>query len=360
MNPLPSAPSFRARAVRAPWLGALLAAAALTVQAQVAMPYYTAEQALQGLYGRHEQPRAQAFQAEATRLVQTAQAHCAQSAPLSALRTQWQQTLLAWQALATPAIGPVVARRSQRQIDFWPPRPALLKKALDRAPQSLADLERIGSPAKGFPALEQLLWATPPDAPLPAATCAYATLVAQGIEAEAAALQTAFEARADKDWSDSAEDTGAAFAEWINQWLGGLERLRWAYIEKPLRSANGRAPAFARSTREADVADWQAQWQSLRAQARLAPGQYATPPAPGEALVPIEALLMGKGQLALAQRWAQALDKVDAGFAALSPQTPPQALLALAQQMKAVTVLYQNEVAGALDVPLGFSDADGD
>jgi hypothetical protein len=36
--------------------------------------------------------------------------------------------------------------------------------------------------------------------------------------------------------------------------------------------------------------------------ARLRSDQYAAPPVSGEALIPIEALLIGKGHLALSQR----------------------------------------------------------
>lgn len=334
-----------------------------TVQTPVlAMPYYTGEQALQGVYTHHLPPLAQAFVTDAERLAATSEQHCSGQASLPEMRTAWQQALLRWQALSSPAVGPLVARRSQRQIDFWPTRPQLLQKALARAPQTLADMDRVGTPAKGFPAMEQLL---APDAPaLTPTQCRFATLAAQAIAVEALELQTALDALARKDWSESPEDTASAFGEWINQWLGGLERLRWAHIEKPLQSHRtvGRRGEveFPRHTRETNLADWRAQWQSLRAQARLTPAQLAQPPQPGQSLVPIEALLMGKGQLALAQRWAQALDAVNAGMDALKPQASARELLALTQRMKAVTVLYQNEVAGALDVPLGFSDADGD
>ena len=100
--------------------------------------------------------------------------------------------------------------------------------------------------------------------------------------------------------------------------------------------------------------------QSLVDMARLRPEGYAAPPQPGKALVPIEALLLGKGLKPLAQRWAQAVDRASADLAALTPDASDDDLLAMAQRMKAVTVLYQNEVAAALDVPLGFSSADGD
>jgi len=261
-------------------------------------------------------------------------------------------------------VGPVLTRRSQRAIDFWPTRPALITKALAQAPRALADLERIGTPAKGIPALEWLL-----RRPLDAATCAYAGLLSQGLEAEAAALSTEIAALATTTAQEStreAEDEnptmGPLFVEWVNQWLGGWERLRWAHIEQPVQKARSRqgGPEFARQDRAANLADWRAQWAQLKAQARLAPGQLQAPPQPNQTLIPIEALLLGKGQLGLAERWARALDKVDARLAALQPQAGDKELLALAQEMKSVTVLYQNEVAQALDVPLGFSEADGD
>jgi len=329
------------------------------------MPYYTAEQALLGVY-RHRLPTlAQAFEQSSAQLVTSTEAHCQGRAPLAELRTHWQQTLVHWQTLSSPQLGPLVARRSQREIDFWPTRERLLRQALEKAPQALAEMQRVGAPAKGFPALEQLLASASGPALAPA-TCQYAGLVAQGIAVEASALNTELIALAKKDWSETPNDAASAFAEWINQWLGGLERLRWAHIEKPIQThhttgaPSSEPVAFPRLTREANLADWRAQWQSLQAMARLRPDQYAAPPVPGEALIPIEALLIGKGQLALAQRWAQAIDRTSADLAALTPQTSDNALLDTAQRMKALTVLYQNEVAAALDVPLGFSSADGD
>lgn len=329
------------------------------------MPFYNADQALQGVYSFRLPALALAFEQASSQLVDRTKAHCQGQATLVELSAQWQLALVSWQALSSPELGPLVARRSQREIDFWPTRERLLRQALVKAPQTLADMERVGTPAKGFPAFEQLL-ASASATRLTPATCQYASLVAQGIAAEAAALNTDFAALAQKDWDGSPEDATTAFAEWINQWLGGLERLRWAHIEKPIQThrttgaPSDQRVAFPRLTPEANLADWRAQWQSLRAMARLNPSQYAAPPTPGHAFLPIEALLIGQGQLALAQRWAQAIDQTSDDLDALTPQTSDNELLAVAQRMKAVTVLYQNEVAAALDVPLGFSSADGD
>jgi predicted lipoprotein len=322
-------------------------AAGQTAAPIVAAPYYSAEQALQGLYTHHLPPLAKDFQAQADRLVETTAQYCKGQATLPALRAQWQNTLVSWETLSTPAVGPLVTRRSQRQIDFWPTRPDLLRRSMEKTPATLADMDRVGTPA----------------APAPA--CRYAELIAQGIAAEARELQNELGQQATKEWDDEPELTTASLAEWVNQWLAGLERLRWAHIEKPItthqttgNAAKGTPVPYARLDRESNLRDWRAQWQSLLAQGRLPPG--AAPPAAGQALVPMEALLMGRGQLALAQKWGQALDQVTAGMDKLTPRSGERELLAVTKSMKAVTVLFQNEVAAALDVPLGFSDADGD
>ncbi len=310
--------------------------------------------------------------------------------------------MAAWEALSTPAVGPVLTRRSQRQIDFWPTRPELVSKGLAKAPQTLADMEKIGTLAKGLPAMELLLAQSRPqdsarvrvldarglksgekpkevpfsNTPMPGATCQYLSLLAQGVQTEAHELGAELAVWAAKDWlsitESDPEATRTAFAEWLNQWLGGVERLRWMHLEKPIKTVQtlgnhlkGNPPAFARLDRAANLAGWRAQWTSLRAQGQLNPAQRQQPPAPGQAMVPIEALLLGKGHIALAHRWSQALDMVSTRLDALPTRAPARTadhrqMLAATAALRAVTVLFQNEVASALDLSLGFSDADGD
>ncbi|MEZ5702756.1 MAG: imelysin family protein [Burkholderiaceae bacterium] len=112
--------------------------------------FASGEQALQGLYGHHMPPRAHAFETAAQDLLTATQQHCQAPGQVDALAAAWRRALLAWDALSTPALGPVIERRSQRLIDFWPTRETLLDKALRQAPQSLADMARVGTPAKGF------------------------------------------------------------------------------------------------------------------------------------------------------------------------------------------------------------------
>jgi uncharacterized protein len=330
-----------------------------TAHAQVAFPFYSGEQALQGLYGHHMPARAHAFDAAAQDLLAAARRHCQGPDPSGALAAAWRRALLAWAALSTPAVGPVIERRSQRLIDFLPTRTALLEKALRQAPQSLPDMARVGTPAKGFGAIDQLLRA--PSSP---AHCPYLVLVAEGIAQEASALRTGFDGLATRDWTEDESQARSAFGEWINQWLGGLERLRWMHIEQPIQKArtagDGRPPAFARQQMADNVAEWRSQWAALLAQASLTPESRSQPPQPGQGLIPIEALLMGKGHIALAERWAAALAGASTAFEQLPAEPDEATLMALSKTLKGVTALYQGEVAAALDVPLGFSDADGD
>lgn len=337
---------------------AVAGAAAAAPAPELAFPYYRAEQAVQGLRRRHLLPRAQRFAGQARALAEAASAHAQGGLTRPALYTAWQQARLAWMALAQPALGPLLTRRSQREIDFWPLRPALLQQALQQPPQDAAQLQRVGAPAKGFPAIEALLAAPPAPGQGP-----YLVLLAEAIDAEAQALLAGFEALAAQDLSQDEDAARAAHVEWINQWLGALEQLRWQQIEQPLqraRSAGLGRPPFARLQMADNRADWQLQWQTLLALARLQPAQRRDPPQPGQALLPIEALLLGKGHMRLAARWGHALDAVSARMAVLPAHPRQRELRALAAALKAVRTLYQAEVATALDVPLGFSSADGD
>lgn len=102
-------------------------------------------------------------------------------------------------------------------------------------------MERIGTPAKWLQALGWLLW-TQPVAPS-SAGCSYAGEVALDIEREALALQHEFTALAANDWSGAEPKTVAAgISALVNPWLGSMERLRWAQMEKPMRAASAKGP----------------------------------------------------------------------------------------------------------------------
>lgn len=335
-----------------------------------AVPYYDTVHALQGIYGHWALPRAQDFDRGARALVPAVAALCQApakdgKAALESARSAWQATARAWEQLAAVSVGPVIARRSQRAIDFTPTRPALIEKAIAAQPQGAKAFERIGTPAKGLPALEWLLWTRPVQPGSPA--CGYAHEVAQDVAREAAALQTAFTDAAGTDWGaeDEQEQSTQAIGEFVNQWVGGIERLRWAQMDKPLRAAgtgsSTRTPDYPRTASGNTLAAWAATWAGLRSVTVL-PAGSATP-VPGEALVPLEMYLRGKGLNPLADKLHQAADKVDASMAQVQKaglKNGKTAIQQTARDLAALKFLAESEVAPALQVSIGFSDADGD
>ncbi len=331
-----------------------------------AVPFYDTVHALQGIYGHWALPRAEDFDRSARALAPAIDALCQapasdSKAALAAARTVWQATTRAWEQLAAVSIGPVIARRSQRAIDFTPTRPALIEKAVVTQPQGAKAFERIGTPAKGLPALEWLLWARPVSPNSPA--CSYAHEVAQDVARESAGLQAAFATAAGTDWGAEGEQEQStqAISEFVNQWVGGIERLRWAQMEKPLRAAQGsKAPDYPRAASGDTLAAWSATWAGLRSVTAL-PAQAAVP-APGEALVPLEMYLRGKGLNPLADKLHAATTKVDASMAQVqkSGLQNKGAIQQTAKDLAALKFLAESEVAPALQVSIGFSDADGD
>ena len=367
--------------MKAPCLATALLLAALTgatgAQAQVAapswqreaIPFYDTVHALQGIYGHWALPRAQDFDRNARALVPAVAALCQAPAAdgraaLASARTAWQATARAWEQLAAVSIGPVIARRSQRAIDFTPTRPALIEKAIATQPQGAKAFERIGTPAKGLPALEWLLWTRPAQSGSPA--CSYAHEVAQDVARESAALHQDLANAASTDWGaeDEQEQSTQAISEFVNQWVGGIERLRWAQMEKPLRAAGSgtgtRPPDYPRSASGTTLAAWAATWAGLRSVTVL-PAGSATP-TPGEALVPLETYLRGKGLNPLADKLRRAADTVDTSMAQVQKNGVQNkaAIQQTAKSLAALKFLAESEVAPALQVSIGFSDADGD
>jgi len=331
---------------------------------KLAVPAYSPADILQGLHQHWTLPRADDFARQAQVLPVAVKTLCDAPAPAaqaqSDARGQWQATTHAWERLSAVAVGPLITRRSQRQIDFSPTRPGLIEKAIQSEPSGAAAMERIGTPAKGLPALEWLLW-TRPAAPGSAA-CRYATEVALDVEREALALQRDFQALAGTDWASAGpEKLASGLSELVNQWVGGVERLRWAQMEKPLRTAKSKdgAPEWPRAASGQTAASWTAQWEALRTLG-IAPG--AQVPMPGQGLVPLETYLRGKGAPEVASALAAATRQADLRIQKITGSRTPGAgpVMEAGQSLASLKRMAEAQVAPALDVGMGFSDADGD
>jgi uncharacterized protein len=315
---------------------------------RVAVPAYTPSSFVDGALRFWFVPRADAFARAATQLVEALRTDCGPAA-----RQAWRETLLAWTRLSAIAIGPLLERRSARRIDFQPSRPASIERAIAAQPDGEAALERIGSAAKGFGALEWLLWTR-----TTSASCAYALQLALDIAREAGALQAAFAAQRDRARDDEA--VVAVMDEMLNQWIGGLEQLRLQGIERPLHDARSRsrsrgrgAPTFPRGPSGTSAAEREARWQALRTFAVFEAGAA---PAPGEGPVALETYLRGKGLNSLADRLRSSASRAGSGLGSAEPAR----LQAASRRLATLKHLAEADVAPALDVRVGFSDADGD
>jgi predicted lipoprotein len=306
---------------------------------------------LQALYLDWYAPRSTDFARDSAQLKPTIQAVCdavpeQSEATLQQARQSWLKTLSRWEKLSAVSIGPLIERRSQRQIDFTPTRPRMIEKAVKSAPASLADMELVGTPAKGLPALEWLLWVKPMQ---PAsAECRYALLLAEEIEREALALNVAYKKAAIQELDKAAAN--AALSELVNQWVGGLERLRWPNMEMPVRvaitSKQKIDPVFPRHSSNAVAVSWPAQWEALRT---LAAGKGFS----------LEAALRAGKHDALADSLVAAIRKADKSMNGLQAADEARVLDA-ARELAALKLLLEDKVASALGIVIGFSDADGD
>ena len=336
-------------------------ALAQTNWAQVAVPAYSPTHVLLGLHQYWTLPRSDDFAREAKALPVAVKALCDAAAPTAqaqaAARGQWQATTCAWERLSAVAVGPLITRRSQRQIDFSPTRPKLIERAIKSAPIGSQAMELVGTPGKGLPALEWLLW-TQPVAPGSAA-CRYAVEVAHDIERDALALQQDFKTLAATEWQDAEPGTVVAgMNELVNQWVGGVERLRWAQMEKPLRAAGDKeAPEWPRTASGQTAQSWAAQWNALQALAVL---QGKEGPALGQGLVPLETYLRGMGHNTVANAFVEATRQADLRLQKISARGMPAQVLEAAGSLTSLKRVAEAQVAPAMDIGMGFSDADGD
>jgi uncharacterized protein len=276
-------------------------------------------------------PRATELVADGTRLEEALRAYCSSpGANVDAPREAWRRALAAWERLSVVSLGPLLEQRTRWRIDFSPTRPRLILRAVKAAPAGAADMELVGAPAKGLPALEWLLWTKPASPGTP--ECAYAVQVAADIGREAAQVE--------KDFAKG----GGTPSELVNQWVGGIARLHWKGMSRPLNVADttGAAPIFPRAASGATLVAWRAEWDALHALA-----------------APLASLLRERGSGKLAAELRLAVEHADVTMAALSG-TGSDELQAASDELAGLRHLVESEVAPALGVRIGFSDQDGD
>ena len=102
-------------------------------------------------------------------------------------------------------------------------------------------------------------------------------------------------------------------SEFVNQWVGGMERLRWAHGKSPARRPGSKAPGIPAQRQPEHLAAWAATWQGLRSvtvqkRQRRSPLHPAPPGATGD-------LPARQGPELAGRQATAAVQKVDASMA---------------------------------------------
>ncbi|MFM2328565.1 MAG: hypothetical protein RLZZ494_668 [Pseudomonadota bacterium] len=188
--------------------------------------------------------------------------------------------------------------------------------------------------------------------------CRFAQALVADMHAEAMALAEGFAKRIEAPGDERVMTE--RLTESLNQWVGGLEQLRMQALERPVLDMapnNPRArPRLPRQLSGASALDRQARWSALRT---LAVSEGLATPAPDTGLISIETLLRSQGRIDLADKLEEAAKEVDRTLEESLPNTP-ESLQAASRALATLGSLVSTEVAKALGVSMGFSDADGD
>lgn len=328
-------------------LGAAWLCTAWPAGAAEALPYAAYQGFVREIHARWYVPQSHAFVAAAERLARAMGQLCEGDEGLARARAQWLETVAGWEQFSAVRGGALLARRSPREIDFMPTRPEAIARAIAAAPADAKAMDEIGSPAKGLPALEWLMWRRPT---LDGPACRYAQQVAAAVLAEARLLQRAYVKTLSDDWDESAAEY--AMYEFLNLWASGLQKLWWEELDRPLQKAGGgRGPVWSRSASGHSRAGWLQQWAGLR---RLAVG-----PAPS-----LQQYLLAQGQPEAAAHLQQQVVAADAALAgvggALDTPAGRAQISAAIQALRGLQEFAEGEMATALHFVISFFDEDGD
>lgn len=271
----------------------------------------------------------------------------AQPAHMQQLQAQYAKAYLAWLELSAVVMGPMLDNNTVRQIDFRPLRLNLLERAIKKQPQGAQTMAMIGSPAKGFPALEYLLTQNNFKSGTP--QCNYAHEVVLDIAHTVAGLK----------WDD-AQAQGTGMQLYFNQLVGATHNLAWERMEKPLLKNRDEADANAGhwpfSEFQLTEKAWAAQWQGIE---HLLMVTSQTVPQADTQVIPLEAYLRGLGKIELADTLVAHSSAVDVAIRS-NDITKPASVQQSVKALKVLKGFLESEVAKGLKVSIQFSSSDGD
>jgi predicted lipoprotein len=303
-------------------------------------------------------------------------------AALQAARLAWRDTMRTWRELEALQLGPTLARRTSKTIDFWPTRPAVIDKAVQMTgtlavsgPEAEQAMQQWGTAAKGLPALEWLLFATDvPPAPLVGSDghCRYAQRISLSLAGETATLLAAWRDEAARWRSPQPPPVHKALSDTVNLFIGSIELLRGKKLAKGAEmQARARSGTAVPGQRHLDAFDSMRSgatrellWVHYEALAQLLLGRTRgldfTRDAPPLGL---DDVLVQAGHAAQAAALAPAVQRTRRTLRAL-PADPrrwtPAAVRRAAASLADLRAAIDPAVAQALDVTITFTDADGD
>lgn len=341
---------------------------------------------MQSLHDDWALPRYERLQAR-TRDLSAAVALACGEAPgrgpaLATARRAWHDSLLTWRQLEALQLGPTLARRTSKTIDFWPTRPAVIEKAVQMTAElpvtgAQADqaMMQWGSAAKGLPALEWLLFpegGAPAPATRDAGTCRYAQRISLALADEAAQLHAAWRDQAAR-WHGPPPPAQRALSDTLNLFVGSIELLRGKKLAKgaEMQARVRLGGAQAGGTKGLDAFDSlrsgstrEMLWAHADALAQLllgrTPGLAFTRDAPALGL---DDLLVQRGHAREVAALAPAVRRMRQALQALPTDTrqwTPARVRGAAESLAALRRAIDPAVALALDVTITFTDADGD
>lgn len=329
-------------------------------RSEMLFPYYGVTDVLDSAAQHHYAKDTAVLRTQLQKLSTITSKYCKGNGTLGSVKKQYTETYLAWLELSAVVIGPMLENNTVRQIDFRPLRVNLLERAIKKQPQGAQAMALVGSPAKGFPALEYLL--TQVRLEPNSSSCSYAQEVIDDIARTVSALQWQQGSAAQ---SEIEEEDSLALSSglqlYFNQLVGATHNLAWERMEKPLlknrdEAADGAAKQWPLSELSLTEKAWVAQWHGID---ELLVVKSQTVPLPRTHVIPLEAYLRGLGEIDLADSLVQYANAVDKAVLANTIANPDSIEHAV-EASKALKNFLETEVAKDLKVSIQFSSSDGD
>lgn len=326
-------------------------------RSRLLFPYYGVDDVINSTVVHHHARHTADLLQQLNLLEQSAVQYCRGDQALASLKQQFRHTYLSWLELSAVVWGPMLQNNTVRLLDFRPLRVNLLERAVSRQPSGEAQMKLVGSPAKGFPAIEYLL--SQPTFIPGSASCNYAQEVTRDMVRSVSSLQWQSADSANVDVEAEAGQLQAQMQLYFNQLVGALHNLAWERMEKPLLK-HTEEPDSDSSWPLAELgltqAAWSSQWQSVM---DLLVIQRAAAPDPAREVVPLEAYLRGLGQIELADTLVSHTRSANQAMQANQTDLPATVELSVVK-LKALKNFLEQEVAKGLKVSIQFSSSDGD